>query len=387
MGTPSHAIELTQRLIRCPSVTPQEGGALDCLEVELSGLGFACERLPFGEGDSRIDNLFARRGGAGPHLCFAGHTDVVPVGDMAAWTHDPFAAEISNGRLYGRGAADMKSGIAAFVAAIARVPAEDINGSISLLITGDEEGDAVNGTVKMVEWVAMNGHRPDMCIVGEPTSPQALGDVIKNGRRGSLSGRLVVEGQQGHVAYPHLADNPVTRLLAMLAPVNGCELDAGTPHFGPSTANVTTIDVGNPATNVIPARAEAGFNIRFNTEHSADSLIGWLEEHFARIGGDWTVEWKSNADPFITAPGPLTDLISESCRAVTGRTPELSTGGGTSDARFITKLCPVAEFGLVGQSMHKVDENVATADIDGLSAIYETAIRRFFTEVRRDRSR
>ena len=387
MGAPSHAVELTQRLIRCPSVTPQEGGALDCLEAELSGLGFACERLPFGEGDSRIDNLFARRGGAGPHLCFAGHTDVVPVGDMAAWTHDPFAAEISNGRLYGRGAADMKSGIAAFVAAIARVPAEDINGSISLLITGDEEGDAVNGTVKMVEWVAMNGHRPDMCIVGEPTSPQALGDVIKNGRRGSLSGRLVVEGQQGHVAYPHLADNPVTRLLAMLAPVNGCELDAGTPHFGPSTANVTTVDVGNPATNVIPARAEAGFNIRFNTEHSADSLIGWLEEHFARIGGDWTVEWKSNADPFITAPGPLTDLISESCRAVTGRTPELSTGGGTSDARFITKLCPVAEFGLVGQSMHKVDENVATADIDGLSAIYETAIRRFFTEVRRDRSR
>ena len=378
MGTPSHAVELTRRLIRCPSVTPQEGGALDCLEAELSGLGFACERLPFGEGDSRIDNLFARRGGAGPHLCFAGHTDVVPVGDVAAWTHDPFAAEISNGRLYGRGAADMKSGIAAFIAAIARVPAEDIDGSISLMITGDEEGDAVNGTVKMVEWAAANGHRPDMCIVGEPTSPQALGDVIKNGRRGSLSGRLVVEGQQGHVAYPHLADNPVTRLLAMLAPVSGCELDAGTPHFGPSTANVTTIDVGNPATNVIPARAEAGFNIRFNTEHSADSLIGWLEEHFARIGGDWTVEWKSNADPFITAPGPLTDLISESCRAVTGRTPELSTGGGTSDARFITKLCPVAEFGLVGQTMHKVDENVATADIDGLSAIYETAIRRFF---------
>jgi len=379
MGTPSHAVELTQRLIRCPSVTPQEGGALDCLEAELSGLGFACERLPFGEGDSRIDNLFARRGGAGPHLCFAGHTDVVPVGDMAAWTHDPFAAEISDGRLYGRGAADMKSGIAAFVAAIARVPAKDIDGSISLLITGDEEGDAVNGTVKMVEWAAANGHRPDMCIVGEPTSPQALGDVIKNGRRGSLSGRLVVEGQQGHVAYPHLADNPVTRLLAMLAPVNGCELDAGTPHFSPSTANVTTVDVGNPATNVIPARAEAGFNIRFNTEHSVDSLIGWLEEHFAWIGGDWTAEWTSNAAPFIAAPGPLTDLISESCRAVTGRTPELSTGGGTSDARFITKLCPVAEFGLVGQTMHKVDENVATADIDGLSAIYETAIRRFFS--------
>ena len=378
MGAPSHAVELTQRLIRCPSVTPQEGGALDCLEAELSPLGFACERLPFGDGESRIDNLFARRGETGPHLCFAGHTDVVPVGDVTAWTHDPFAADIDDGRLFGRGAADMKSGIAAFVAAVARVPAADIDGSISLLITGDEEGDAINGTVKMVEWAAANGHRPDMCIVGEPTSPQTLGDVIKNGRRGSLSGRLVVEGQQGHVAYPHLADNPVTRLLAMLAPVNGCELDAGTPHFGPSTANVTTIDVGNSATNVIPARSEAKFNIRFNTEHSAHSLIGWLEEHFERVGGDWTVTWKSNADPFITAPGPLTELLSESCRAVTGRTPELSTGGGTSDARFITKLCPVAEFGLVGQTMHQVDENVATADIDGLSAIYETAIRRFF---------
>ena len=378
MEAPSHAVELTQRLIRCPSVTPQEGGALDCLEAELSALGFICERLPFGDGESRIDNLFARRGETGPHLCFAGHTDVVPVGDVTAWTHDPFAADIDDGRLFGRGAADMKSGIAAFVAAVARVPAADIDGSISLLITGDEEGDAINGTVKMVEWAAANGHRPDMCIVGEPTSPQTLGDVIKNGRRGSLSGRLVVEGQQGHVAYPHLADNPVTRLLAMLAPVNGCELDAGTPHFGPSTANVTTIDVGNSATNVIPARAEAKFNIRFNTEHSADSLIGWLEEHFERVGGDWTVTWKSNADPFITAPGPLTELLSESCRAVTGRTPELSTGGGTSDARFITKLCPVAEFGLVGQTMHQVDENVATADIDGLSAIYETAIRRFF---------
>ena len=378
MEAPSHAVELTQRLIRCPSVTPQEGGALDCLEAELSALGFICERLPFGDGESRIDNLFARRGETGPHLCFAGHTDVVPVGDVTAWTHDPFAADIDDGRLFGRGAADMKSGIAAFVAAVARVPAADIDGSISLLITGDEEGDAINGTVKMVEWAAANGHRPDMCIVGEPTSPQTLGDVIKNGRRGSLSGRLVVEGQQGHVAYPHLADNPVTRLLAMLAPVNGCELDAGTPHFGPSTANVTTIDVGNSATNVIPARAEAKFNIRFNTEHSADSLIGWLEEHFERVGGDWTVTWKSNADPFITAPGPLTELLSESCRAVTGRTPELSTGGGTSDARFITKLCPVAELGLVGQTMHQVDENVATADIDGLSTIYETAIRRFF---------
>ena len=376
---PSHAVELTQRLIRCPSVTPHDGGALDCLEAELTALGFTCRRLPFGEGDERVDNLFARRGAEGPHIAFAGHTDVVPVGDRDAWTHDPFGAVIEDGRLYGRGAADMKSGVAAFVAAIARIPVDETCGSISLMITGDEEGDAVNGTVRMVEWAAANGHHPDMCIVGEPTNPTALGDVIKNGRRGSLSGHLVVEGRQGHVAYPHLADNPVTRLLAMLAPVNGCELDSGTPHFGPSVAHVTTIDVGNPATNVIPARAEARFNIRFNTEHSAAGLIGWLEEHFARVGGNWSVIWKSNADPFITTPGPLTDLLADASEAVTGRRPELSTTGGTSDARFITNLCPVAEFGLVGQTMHQVDENVPISDIDGLSAIYEECLRRFFS--------
>ncbi len=253
MGTgPSHAVDLAQRLIRCPSVTPHEGGALDLLEAELSSLGFSCTRLPFGEGDERIDNLFARIGDGGPHLCFAGHTDVVPVGDEAAWTHGAFDAEIADGRLYGRGAADMKGGIAAFVAAAARVLETGTDGSISLLITGDEEGDAVNGTVKMVEWAAANGQQPDACIVGEPTNPNALGDVIKNGRRGSLSGHLTVTGRQGHVAYPHLADNPLTRLLAMLAPVNGCELDGGTPHFDPSTAHVTTVDVGNSATNVIP---------------------------------------------------------------------------------------------------------------------------------------
>jgi len=378
-AAPSHAVDLAQRLIRCPSVTPHEGGALDLLQAELAGMGFLCTRLPFGAGEDRIDNLFARFGTDGPHLAFAGHTDVVPIGDAAAWTHGAFDADIADGRLYGRGAADMKGGIAAFVGAVARLLDKGPpNGSISLLITGDEEGDAVNGTVKMVEWVAANGHVPDGCVVGEPTNPAALGDVIKNGRRGSLSGHLTVTGRQGHVAYPHLADNPVTRLLAMLAPVNGCELDGGTPHFGPSTAHVTTIDVGNPATNVIPARAEAKFNIRFNTEHSASGLIGWLEEHFARIGGDWQVSWKANADPFVTAPGLLTDLISESCEAVTGRRPELSTSGGTSDARFITRICPVAEFGLVGQTMHQVDEHVAVADIDRLADIYEDMLRRFF---------
>ena len=375
---PSHAVDLAQRLIRCPSVTPREGGALDLLEADLSALGFVCTRLPFGDGDERIDNLFARWGTESPHICFAGHTDVVPVGDEAAWTHAPFDAVIKDGRLYGRGAADMKGGIAAFVGAVTQIIEGNPSGSISLLITGDEEGDAINGTVRMVEWVVANGHRPDLCIVGEPTNPNALGDVIKNGRRGSLSGHLIVNGTQGHVAYPHLADNPVTRLLQMLAPVNGAELDGGTPHFDPSTAHVTTIDVGNAATNVIPARAEAKFNIRFNTEHTAANLIGWLEEHFARIGGDWSVTWKANAHPFITAPGQLTDLISDASEAVTGRRPALSTGGGTSDARFITTMCPVAEFGLVGQTMHQVDEHVMVADIDILTAIYAEVLKSFF---------
>ena len=381
MTTKAHAVDLAQRLIRCPSVTPAEGGAIDLLEAELSAIGFACTRLPFGEGNDRIDNLFARYGSAAPHVCFAGHTDVVPVGDAAAWTRDPFGGDIVDGALFGRGAADMKGGVAAFVAAAAAVIEGGIGGSVSLLITGDEEGDAVNGTVRMVEWAMANDQIPDMCVVGEPTNPDALGDMIKNGRRGSLSGHLVVTGRQGHVAYPHLADNPLTRLVAMLAPVNGTELDGGTPHFLPSAANVTTIDVGNPATNVIPARAEAKFNIRFNTEHSADSLRGWLEEHFTRVGGDWHAQWKANADPFITDPGPLTDMLAAAVTEITGRTPALSTTGGTSDARFITRMCPVAEFGLVGKTMHQVDEHVDVADIEELCAIYQSFLVRACGEV------
>ena len=381
MTTKAHAVDLAQRLIRCPSVTPAEGGAIDLLEAELSAIGFACTRLPFGEGNDRIDNLFARYGSAAPHVCFAGHTDVVPVGDAAAWTRDPFGGDIVGGVLFGRGAADMKGGVAAFVAAAAAVIEGGIGGSVSLLITGDEEGDAVNGTVRMVEWAMANDQIPDMCVVGEPTNPDALGDMIKNGRRGSLSGHLVVTGRQGHVAYPHLADNPLTRLVAMLAPVNGTELDGGTPHFLPSAANVTTIDVGNPATNIIPARAEAKFNIRFNTEHSADSLRGWLEEHFTRVGGDWHAQWKANADPFITDPGPLTDMLAAAVTEITGRTPALSTTGGTSDARFITRMCPVAEFGLVGKTMHQVDEHVDVADIEELCAIYQSFLVRACGEV------
>ena len=379
MATPSYAVELAQRLIRCPSVTPAEGGALDLLEAELTALGFVCTRLPFGEGADRIDNLFARYGTAAPHFCFAGHTDVVPVGSKSDWQFDPFGGEIVDGKLYGRGAADMKGGVAAFVAAAARlIKADACPGSLSLLITGDEEGVAVNGTVKMVEWARDHDQVPDVCVVGEPTNPDQIGDVIKNGRRGSLSCRLTVDGVQGHVAYPHLADNPITRLTHMLAPVNGCELDGGNAHFDPSTANVTSIDVGNAAGNVIPARAVATFNIRFNTDHSAESLVGWLEEHFNRVGGNWSAEWRASAHPFLTPPGILTEVVADAAEAITGRRPSLSTTGGTSDARFITHMCPVCEFGLVGQTMHKVDEHVVAADIDVLTDIYTDAVTRFF---------
>lgn len=383
MDRTSQAVLLARRLIQCPSVTPREGGALDLLEAELTAMGCACTRLPFGEAEERVDNLFARWGRGGPNFAFAGHTDVVPPGDTAAWTHDPFSGEIVDGRLHGRGAADMKGGVAAFVAATARfLETPPQQGSISFLITGDEEGDAINGTTRMVDWVRDNDQVPDMCLVGEPTNVSEMGDVIKNGRRGSLSCKLTVTGIQGHVAYPHLADNPLTHLLAMLAPVNGCELDGGTEFFDPSTANVTSIDVGNKAGNVIPASATAQFNIRFNTEHSADSLIGWLEEHFDRVGGTWEAHWKATAHPFLTPPGQLTDMIADATEKIVGRRPKLSTNGGTSDARFITNICPVAEFGLVGRTMHKIDEQVAVEDIDSLTDIYTHILNLFFEQVR-----
>ena len=374
----SYAIQLAQKLVRCPSVTPAEGGALDLLQDELDKLGFECTRLPFGSGEKRIDNLFARRGTDGPHFAFAGHTDVVPVGDITQWQQDPFGGALVDGRLYGRGAADMKGGVAAFVAAAEMFDAAEQAGSISMIITGDEEGDANFGTVKMVEWLKANDQVPDICVIGEPTNLARLGDVIKNGRRGSLSCHLRVDGVQGHVAYPHLADNPITRLLAMLAPVNGTALDGGNDYFDPSTANVTSIDTGNEVGNVIPATVEARFNIRFNTEHKSEDLIEWLEEHFDRIGGQWTANWHVSALPFVTPAGRLTELMQDAILAVTGQTPTLSTGGGTSDARFITTICPVAEFGLVGQTMHQIDEYVDSADIDQLAKIYHQMLVRFF---------
>ena len=378
MTEPSYAVDLAARLIRCESVTPAEGGALRLLADELGDLGFECTWLPFGDGAVRIQNLYARRGDAAPHFAFAGHTDVVPAGDADAWQHAPFSGTLADGKLFGRGAADMKGGIAAFVGAVRQFVARYPAGSISLIITGDEEGDAEFGTVKMVDWMRQHNHRPDLCVVGEPTNPHQLGDVIKNGRRGSLSCALRVDGVQGHVAYPHLADNPIVRLLAMLAPVNGVTLDAGNAYFDASTAHVTTIDTGNKAGNVIPATVSASFNIRFNTEHKAEDLIGWLEEHFDRVGGSWQADWRVSAQPFVTPAGPLTDLMQAAISDVTGKNAELSTGGGTSDARFITHLCPVAEFGLVGQSMHKVDEYVLTDDIDQLTAIYLAMLSRFF---------
>ena len=376
-NAPSYAVALTQRLISCPSVTPLEAGALSLLQGELEQLGFSVTRLPFGDGAERIDNLVALRQGDAslPHIAFAGHTDVVPVGDEDAWSHGPFAAVIDGGNLYGRGAADMKGGIAAFIGAI---KAHDATGlpspTLCLIITGDEEGVAKNGTAKMIDWLRNEEIVPDFCIVGEPTNPSMMGEVIKNGRRGSLTGKLVVTGTQGHVAYPHLANNPVPALLAMLAPVNSDKLDGGNDYFDPSTAEIVDLQVPDAAGNVIANRAFGQFNIRFNTEHSQDSLMGWLGEHFTRIADSmqvtFEVEWLCNAHPFVTEPNAFTTKLQQAITKVTGRQASLSTSGGTSDARFLCHLCPVAEFGLVGQTMHKVNEHVAISDIDALTAIY-----------------
>ena len=380
MADLSYEVRLTRDLIRCPSVTPAEGGALDLLQGELTRMGFVCTRLPFGDGAARIDNLYARLGDGAPHLAFAGHTDVVPAGNQAAWSYGPFAGEIKDGLIYGRGAADMKGGIAAFVAAVKRyLDQNKLNGSLSLIITGDEEADAVNGTVKMVDWLQQTDNIPDFCLVGEPTNPSVLGQTIKNGRRGSLTCALSVTGRQGHVAYPHLASNPVPALFAMLAPVNSAKLDGGTDYFGPSTAEVTHLNIADPASNVIPDQAFAQFNIRFNTEHSTDSLQGWLDEHFSRVAAQREVQYEarfwSNASPFITEASTHLEVVKAAVETVTGQRPELSTTGGTSDARFISRVCPVAEFGLVGQTMHQVDEHVSLADIETLTDIYFEMIR------------
>lgn len=381
-------IALSQALIRCPSVTPADGGALGVLEAALESLGFTVHQLHFADADTPdVDNLYARLGSGGANFCFAGHTDVVPVGDADAWTRDPFAGDVIDGNLYGRGAADMKSAIAAFTAAtnrlIARHGAPDgwaQPGSISLLITGDEEGPAINGTRKVLNWLSDRGESLDACLVGEPTNPDAMGDMIKIGRRGSLTGHLTVRGVQGHTAYPHLADNPVHHIVRLLAALTADPLDQGTEHFQPSTLQITTVDVGNPANNVIPAVARATFNIRFCDVHSSDSLSAHLREMLdaASDGAEYTLDFRVTGEPFLTPPGLLSESISGAVKAVTGRQPELSTTGGTSDARFIKDYCPVAEFGLVGQTMHKIDENVSCADIETLTEIYLKVLETYF---------
>lgn len=376
------ALALARELVRCPSVTPADAGALGVLERALEPLGFVCRRLTFSApGTPDIENLYARLGRGGPHLCFAGHTDVVPVGDRAGWTVDPFGAEVIDGVLYGRGAADMKGAIACFVAAVSRFltrRAGRFDGSISLLITGDEEGPSINGTAKVLRWMAEQGETIDACVVGEPTNPQRLGDMVKIGRRGSLIGRLTVHGVQGHTGYPHLADNPVPRLCRMLLAVTDGPLDPGNAHFEPSTLAISTVDVGNPAANVIPAQARAVFNIRFNTEHTAVALEAWLRRKFDAVGGRYELAIEVGAEPFLTEPGPFVDLVAGAVHDVTGVAPQLSTAGGTSDARFIRKYCPVAEFGLVGQTMHKTDERVRVADLGTLTEIYGRLLERFF---------
>jgi succinyl-diaminopimelate desuccinylase len=370
------ALALAQALIRRPSVTPEDAGALDVLEAVLKQLGFTTHRLPFGE----VDNLYARRGDAAPHFCFAGHTDVVPAGE--GWKTDPFAAEVKDGMLYGRGAADMKSAIAAFVAAVARIP--EVKGSISLLITGDEEGAAVNGTVKLLEWLKTRGEKIDHCVVGEPTSSAKAGDTLKIGRRGSINFQVVVKGVQGHVGYPQKAVNPIPALAQVVTQLSSHKLDKGNEHFDPSTIAFTTLDVGNAATNVIPGEARAGFNIRFNDRHAPESLTNWVNDRAARIaqetGCEITVMGNASGVSFLTAPGKFTQLVSDTIASVTGQSPFFSTSGGTSDARFIKDACPVVELGLAGATMHKADECVAVSEIMALTDIYAALLAAYFAK-------
>ena len=378
----AHPLALARALIRCESVTPADGGALDVLQRALQTLGFTCHRLPFEEpGTAPVDNLYARRGESRPHFCFAGHTDVVPTGDRAVWTRDPFAAVVEDGVLYGRGASDMKGAIAAFVAAAARFGATGAGGgSISLLITGDEEGPAINGTRKVLDWLAERDETLDACLVGEPTNPEELGEMVKIGRRGSLNGTLRVAGRQGHVAYPALADNPLPRLVALLNALLALTLDEGTDHFQPSRLELTSIDVGNEATNVIPGAAVVRFNVRFNDRHTGASLERTIRAHLDATGEPYDLAIEVSGEAFVTPPGRLSTIIAESVAAVTGMTPTLSTTGGTSDARFIKDHCPVAEFGLLSRTMHRTDECVPVESLEQLTDIYLGILQRYFSD-------
>ena len=378
-------IELSQRLIRCPSVTPDEGGALDELQNVLEELGFRCQRLLFSEsGTPDVDNLYARLGDRGPNFCFAGHSDVVPPGDRDEWGEDPFSGVVIDGKLFGRGSADMKSAIASFISAVQRYKSnvgEEIPGSISLLLTGHEEGPAINGTIKVLDWMSKNNELIDACIVGEPTNPDHLGQMIKIGRRGSFTGWLTVMGVQGHTAYPHLAENPLSKLVKMLEPLAEEQLDQGTEYFPPTTVAISSIDTGNSATNVIPQKVTASFNIRFNDSRTAEDIEEWLRGHFDSVGGSYQLETACSSNAFITEPGALSEDLISAIKDVVGSSPEMSTTGGTSDARFIRKYCPVVEFGIVGKTMHKINEHVEIKDVELLTDIYTELLDRFFKRV------
>ncbi len=383
-------VALTRDLVRCPSVTPAEGGALAFLDRTLTAAGFTVHRVTFSEpGADDVENLYARIGTTAPHLMFAGHTDVVPSGDEKTWTEPPFSGTVKDGVLYGRGAVDMKGGIACAIAAVldhlaanGGKPRQDGNGSISFLITGDEEGIAVNGTVKLLQWAAERGEAFDHCILAEPSNVATLGDTIKIGRRGSLNGTLIVTGRQGHVAYPDRADNPIRGLVKLIEALQSEPLDAGSDNFQPSHLEFTSVDVGNKTVNLIPGEARARFNIRFNDHHTAESLHGLLQQRAEKAGAGkirFRFEFQpSNAGVFVTEPGPFTDMVVNAIAGVTRRNTELSTSGGTSDARFISRYCPVVEFGLVGATMHQVDERVPVAELQALTTIYRKIIERYF---------
>lgn len=372
-------ISIAQDLIRCPSITPRNEGVMEVLEKHLSAIGFTCHRVTFADapGES-TENLYARWGTAAPNLCFAGHVDVVPVGDRAAWSVDPFAAVIEDGYLIGRGTEDMKGAIAAFVAAAAEyIASSSPQGSLSLLITGDEEGTAINGTRKMLPWLESQKEVIDGCIVGEPTNPRILGEMAKIGRRGSAYGVLTVKGKQGHAAYPEMADNPITRLIAVLHRLKHTPLDAGSDFFPPSNLEITSVDVGNTAGNVIPAQATAHFNIRFNDRHNAETLRAWVQQQLDAVPGQYDLQWRVSGESFLTPPGKLSSVLQQAVQQVTGLTPTLSTTGGTSDARFIKDICPVVEFGTTGSRAHAVDERVKLSDLQQLKEIYLRVMQGF----------
>jgi succinyl-diaminopimelate desuccinylase len=381
MTAPIDPVDLTAQLVRCPSVTPAEGGALVLLEELLSASGFDCTRVDRGG----ISNLYARWGrkGANRTFGFNGHTDVVPLGNRDDWTVDPFGAEIKDGFMYGRGTTDMKSGVAAFVAAaIDFVRQTPPDGAIAIAITGDEEGDADDGTIALLDWMDQQGESMSVCLVGEPTCPNEMGEMMKIGRRGSLTAWFTVTGVQGHSAYPHRANNPIPALARLVDRMSSHELDSGTDHFDPSTLAFVTVDTGNPATNVIPAQTRAAVNIRYNDLHTGESLTAWMQGEADKIAEEFGVKVdmrvKISGESFVTPPGELSDLVSKSVQAVTGKTPELSTSGGTSDARFVKNHCPVVEFGLVGKTMHQVDERVAVDQIGQLKSIYTRILNDYF---------